>query len=55
MNHPDQLADTWKWLASVGPSTSTGSSAIVTAATMSSRIMILGSLRAMTKPSLSFD
>ena len=49
---PDKLADTPRWLASAGPSTSTGSSATVTAATISSRTRMRLSRRAILKPSM---
>lgn len=51
MKTPDQSAVEWKMRPAIaGPSTRIGSAATVTAATMSSKTMILGSSRAIRKP-----
>src|SRR6266699_2854612 len=50
MKTPDQSADSPKEWASAGPRTRIGSAATVTAATMSSRTMILRSRHAMRMP-----
>jgi len=56
MNAPDHPSETWNVrVASAGPSTSTGSAATVTAATMSSTTRIRGSRNAIRNPARTRD